>query len=100
MVEHGPVRYCDENEGEYVADFVPVEKRSYPFRDAVSILDAWFKTHPEGQTLRNRLTISHLSCALKAKKRAELVQRLTGAVSLHVETELRIGRKGRDGSRE
>ena len=92
MVEGGPIRYRDGNEGEYLADFVPVEKKFYPYRDAVSILDEWFKTHPEEGGLREKLTISGLSSALKAEKRADLAQRLTGAVDLHVETELRIGR--------
>jgi len=92
MVERGPIRYRDGNEGEYLADFVPVEKKFYPYRDAVSILDEWFKTHPEERGLRDKLTISGLSSALKAEKRADLAQRLTGAVDLHVETELRIGR--------
>ncbi|HEV2174343.1 MAG TPA: PD-(D/E)XK nuclease family protein [Nitrospira sp.] len=99
MVERGPIRYRDGNEGEYLADFVPVEKKFYPYRDAVSILDEWFKTHPEERGLRDKLTISGLSSALKAEKRADLAQRLTGAVDLHVETELRIGR-ATNGSKE
>ncbi len=97
MVEQGPIRYRDGNESEYLADFVPVEKKFYPYADADSILDEWFKTHPEERALRDKLTISGLSSALKAEKRAELAQILTGVVDLHVETELRIGRptKGR-----
>jgi hypothetical protein len=91
MVERAPIHYCDGNEGEYLADFVPVEKKFYPYRDATSILDEWFKTHPEEWGLRDKLTISGLSSALKAQKRAQLAQRLTGVVDLHVETELRIG---------
>jgi hypothetical protein len=91
MVERGPIRYHDGNEDEYLADFVSVEKNFYPFRDAVSILDEWFKTHPEERGLRDRLTISGLSSPLKAEKRAELAQMLTGVVDLRVETELRIG---------
>ena len=39
MVEHGPIRYRDENDSEYVAGFVPTEKRFYPYQDGVSILD-------------------------------------------------------------
>jgi len=92
MVEHGSIRYRDGNEGEYLADFVPVEKKFYPYRDAVSILDEWFKTHPEERGLRDKLTISGLSSALKTEKRADLAQKLAGVVDLHVETELRIGR--------
>jgi hypothetical protein len=99
MVKRGLIRYRDGNEGEYVADFVPVEKKFYPYRDAVSILDQWFATHPEERALRDKLTISGLSSALKAEKRADLAQRLTGAVDLHVETELRIGR-ATNGSKE
>ena len=92
MVEHGPIHYRDGNEGEYLADFVPVEKKFYAYRDAVSILDEWFKTHPEERGLRDKLTISGLSSAIRAEKRADLAQRLARVVDLHVETELRIGR--------
>ena len=92
VVEHGPIYCRDGNEGKYVADFVPVEKRFYPYRDAGSILDEWFATHPEEQPLRDRLTISGLSSAIKAEKRTGLAQRLAGIVEVHVETELRIGR--------
>jgi hypothetical protein len=99
MVEHGPIRYRDENEGEYLADFVPVEKKFYPYRDAVSILDEWFKTHPEERGLRDKLTISGLSSALKAEKRNDLAQTLAGVADLHVETELKIGR-ATNGSKE
>jgi hypothetical protein len=99
MVERGPIRYHDGNEGEYTADFVPVEKKFYPYHDVVSILDEWFKTHPEEQRLRDKLTISGLSSAIKAAKRAELAQRLAGVMDLHIETDLRIGRatNGRKG---
>jgi hypothetical protein len=94
MVERGPIRYQDQNQSEYVADFVPTEKKLYPYRNAVSILDEWFRTHPEEQGLRDRLTISGLPSALKAEKRAELGQKLAGIVDVHVDTELRVGRKG------
>ncbi len=60
--------------------------------DTVSILDEWFNTHPEERVMRDKLTISRLSSAIKAEKRAELAQRLSGIVDLHVETELRIAR--------
>ena len=99
MVECGPIRYRDGNEGEYLADFVPVEKKFYPYGDAVSILDEWFKTHPEERGLRDKLTISGLSSAIKAEKRADLAQTLAGIADLHVETELRIGR-ATNGSKE
>lgn len=92
MVERGPIQWRDGNEGEYLADFVPVEKKFYPYRDAASILDGWFSAHPEEQPLRDKLTISGLSSAIKAEKRAELAQNLAGIMDVHVETELRIGR--------
>jgi hypothetical protein len=92
MVEHGPILYRDGNDGGYLADFVPVEKKLYPYRDAVSILDEWFAARPEERALRDKLTISGLSSALKADKRAELARKLSDIVDLHVETELRIGR--------
>ena len=76
-----------------------MEKTFYPYRDAVSVLDEWFSAHPEEQALRDRLTISGPSSAIKAEKRAELAQKLTGIVDLHVETELRIGR-ATNGSKE
>jgi hypothetical protein len=43
MVELGPIHYREGNEGAYLADFVTAEKKFYPYRDAVSILQ---ETHP------------------------------------------------------
>lgn len=99
MVERGPIHYRDENQSEYLADFVPTEKRFYPYRDAVSILDKWFGTHPDEQGLRDKLTISGLSSALKAEKRVELAQNLAEVADVRLETELRIGRAA-NGSKE
>jgi hypothetical protein len=96
MVEHGPISYRDENESEYVACFVPIEKRFYPYQDGVSILDEWFTTHPDERTLREKLTISGLSSAIKAEKRFELAQKLAEIADVRVETDLRIGREGKD----
>ncbi|HLG99297.1 MAG TPA: PD-(D/E)XK nuclease family protein [Bryobacteraceae bacterium] len=96
MVERGLICYRDGNEGEYVADFVPVEKKFYPYHDAMAILDEWFRAHSDDQGLRDKLTISGLSSALKAEKRAELAQRLTKIADVRVDTELRIGREGND----
>ena len=93
MVERGPIRYRDENQSEYLADFLPTEKKFYPYRDAVSILDQWFRTHADERALVDKLTISGLSSALKAEKRARLAQQLAGVADVHFETELRIGRE-------
>ncbi|HEV2396299.1 MAG TPA: PD-(D/E)XK nuclease family protein [Candidatus Sulfotelmatobacter sp.] len=92
MVERGSVCYHDGNQSEYVADFVPVAKKFYPYGDAVTILDEWFKAHPEERVLREKLTVSGLSSAIKAGKRAELAQKLTDSADVRVETELKIGR--------
>ncbi len=100
MVERGPIRYRDGNQGAYLADFAPIEKRFYPYHDAVSILDEWFRAHRDEQRLRDKLTVSGLSSALKAEKRAELAQRLAGIADVRVETELRIGREEKNGSKE
>jgi hypothetical protein len=96
MVEQGPIRYRDENKGEYVAGFVPTEKKFYPYQDGVSILAEWFTAHPDERALREKLTISGLSSAIKAEKRAELAQKLAEIADVRVETELRIGREGKD----
>lgn len=96
MVERGLICYRDGNQGEYVADFVPVEKRFYPYRDAVAVLNEWFRAHSDDQTLRDKLTVSGLSSVLKAEKRAELAQKLTRIADVRVDTELRIGRDGND----
>jgi hypothetical protein len=93
MVERGSIRYCDGNQGEYLADFVPIGKKSYPYRDAVALLDEWFKAHPDEQCLRDKLTVSGLSSALKAEKRAELAEKLTSIADLRVDTELSIVRE-------
>jgi len=100
MVELGPVHYHDANEAAYVADFVPTEKKSYPYRDSISILDQWFKAHPDESRLLDKLTISGLSSALKAQKREELARKLASVVDVHVETELKIGREAKNGKRE
>ena len=100
MVEHGPIRYRDENESEYVAGFVPIEKRFYPYQDGVAILDAWFRAHPDERGLRDKLTIAGLSSAIKAEKRAELADKLAEIADVRVETELKIGREGKNGSKE
>jgi hypothetical protein len=102
MIELGPIHYRDGNEGAYLADFVPAERKFYPYRDAVSILDEWFRTHPDERSLRDKLTISGLSPTLKAEKRSELAQKLAAIADGRVETDLRIGpetkvgRKGKE----
>jgi len=92
IVESGPVRYRDENQSEYFAEFVRTEKKFYPYNDAASILDQWFRTYPDERDLRDKLTISGLSSALKAEKRSELVQNLTAIADVRVQTELKIDR--------
>jgi PD-(D/E)XK nuclease superfamily protein len=98
MVKRGPIHYRDGNQNEHLAEFVPVEKKYYPYRDAVSILDEWFSAHSDEQGLRDKLTVSGLSSAIKAEKRAELAQKLAGVADVHFETELRIGRVRGNGS--
>src|SRR6266568_2837239 len=100
MVKRGPIHYRDGNQNEHLAEFVPVEKKFYPYRVAVSILDEWFRTHPDEQGLWEKLTVSGLSCPLKAGKRAELAQKLAGVADVHFETELRIGRVRNNASKE
>lgn len=75
-----------------MTDFVPAEKKFYPYRDAVAILDEWLRAHSDDQALRDKLTISGLSSALKAEKRAELAKNLTRIADVRVDTELRIMR--------
>jgi PD-(D/E)XK nuclease superfamily len=100
MVKRGPIHYRDGNQTEHLAVFVPVEKKFYPYRDAVSIIDEWLGTHPDEQGLREKLTISGLSSPLKAEKRTELAQKLATIAELRVETELRIGRERSNGTKE
>jgi PD-(D/E)XK nuclease superfamily len=100
MVKRGPIHYRDGNQNEHLAEFVPVEKKFYPYRVAVSILDEWFRAHSDEQGLRDKLTVSGLSSALKAEKRAELAQKLAGVADVHFETELRIGRVRNNASKE
>ena len=100
MVKRGPIKYRDANQCEYLADFVPVEKRFYPYRDALSILDEWFRAHPDEGALKDKLTISGLSSALKAEKRAELAEKLIDVADVRVDTELRIGRQESNASVE
>src|SRR5258707_6073512 len=92
MVKRGPIHYRDGNQTEHLAEFVAVEKKFYPYRDAVSILDEWLGMHPDEQGLREKLTISWLSSPLKAEKCAELAQQLATIADVRPETVLRIGR--------
>jgi hypothetical protein len=97
MVERGPVRYRDENQNEYIADFVPVEKKFYPYEEATLVLDEWLQAHPEDKEFAKRLTVSGLSSPLKAEKRAELAIKLGEVADIRVDTELKIGRaKGQE----
>ncbi len=99
-VERGPIHYRDGNQNEHLAEFVPVEKKFYPYRHAVSILDEWFRAHADERALNDKLTISGLSSPLKAEKRAELAQKLAGVADVHFETELRIGRERNNASKQ
>jgi hypothetical protein len=100
MVKRGPIHYRDGNQTEHLAEFVPVEKKFYPYRDAVSILDEWFRTHTDERALKDKLTISGLSSPLKAEKRAELAQKMAGVADIHFETELKIGRVRNNANKE
>jgi PD-(D/E)XK nuclease superfamily len=100
MVKRGPIHYRDGNQNEYLAEFVPLEKKFYPYRDAVSILEEWFSTYPDERGLRETLTVSGLSSPLKAGKRAELAQKLATIADVRLETELRIGRERNNGRKE
>lgn len=100
LVEEGPVRYADDNQKEYAARFVPVEKRSYPYRDAAPILERWGQTHSDDHALQS-ITISGFSSLLKAEKRQELATELAGIAEIRVETELKVGPSGsKEGIRE
>jgi len=72
---------------------VPIDQEFYPYRDPVSILDEWFRAHPEERDLQDKLTVSGLSSALKAEKRAKLAESLGEIADVRVDTELRIGRE-------
>ncbi|HJT71516.1 MAG TPA: PD-(D/E)XK nuclease family protein [Terriglobales bacterium] len=96
MVEGGTICYRDANQNEYVADFVSREKKFYPYRDAVGILEEWFRVRSDDQELRDKLTISGLSSALKAEKRAALAEKLITIADVRVDTELKIGPKAKE----
>ncbi len=100
MVERGPVRYRDENQNEYIADFVSVQKKSYPYEGTAPVLDEWLEMHPEDKGFAKRLTVSGLSLPLKAEKRSELVEKLGEVADIRVDTELKIGRPKENGKKE
>jgi hypothetical protein len=96
MVKRGPIHYRDGN----LAELVPMEKKFYPYRDAVSILDEWFSAHSDEHGLRDKLTVSGLSSPLKAEKRAELAQKLEASRTFTLKTELRIGPERSNGGKK
>lgn len=100
MVERGPVRYRDENQNEYVADFVPVEKKFYPYREVAPVLDEWLRANPEDRGFAKKLTVSGLSSPLRAQKRSELAEKLSEVVEIRVDTELKVGRAKENGTQE
>src|SRR6267378_4525608 len=57
-------------------------------------------TAAEAAKFDDKLTVSGLSSALKAEKRAELAQKLAGVADVHFETELRIGRERGNNSKK
>lgn len=96
LVEEGPARYADDNQKEYAARFVPVEKRFYPYRNAAPILERWRETHSDDQTLVSNLSISGLPSLLKAEKRQSLATELASVVEVRVDTELKVGPASQD----
>ena len=68
MVERGPIHYRDGNQNEHLAEFVPVEKKFYPYRDAVSILDEWFRAHSDEPGLRDKLTVFWTLLSTKSRE--------------------------------
>lgn len=92
LVEKGLVQYQDENHLEYSADFVPVDKKFYPYEPAAAALAEWLKAHPEDREFAKGLTVSGLSTPLKAKKRAELAAKMDELVEIRINTELHIGK--------
>ena len=92
LVERGLVRYRDDNQVEYFADFEPVEKKFFPYEEAAVAVDEWLRTHPEDKEFAKGLTVSGLSSPLKAKKRAELAAKLGEVAETRVSTELKVGR--------
>lgn len=95
-VEAGPAWYADDNQKEYAARFVPVEKRFYPYRDAAPILERWRETHSDDQALLSNISISGLSSLLKAEKRQSLATELASVVEIRVDTELKVGPASQD----
>jgi hypothetical protein len=100
LAERGPVRYRDENEAEYLADFVPVEKKFYRFSETSAILEEWLRAHPEDKEFVGTLTVSGLSSPLKAKKRAALAEKLREAAESRLDTELKVARIKHEGISE
>jgi hypothetical protein len=90
LVEEGPIHYADDNQRQYVARFVPVEKKFYPYEQAAPIVEEWLKTHQDA-VLLDSLTISGLSSLLKAEKRQALASELTTIAAVRLDTELKIG---------
>ena len=56
--------------------------------------------HTPTQGLSDKLMVSGLSPALKAEKRADLAREFAAIVDTRVDTELRIKREGKNGSKD
>lgn len=94
MVEGGPISVKDGNGTEYRAEFVPQMRRSYPLKQGTQEIHQYATNHPEDIAFIDRLTISGLSSPLKAKKRADLAERMATVAETTCVTKLKIGKPG------
>lgn len=96
MLEGGPVAYRDANKVEYVAEFVKVQKRSYPLGQTNEILGRWMEETPGDRHFTTSLTVSGLSSPLGAKKRAALAEQLAAVARVTTQTKFAIGKNDED----
>jgi hypothetical protein len=90
--ERAPVSVRDDNGATYTGTFVPRKRTRYTLENALPIVDAWDRAHPEDR-LRPRLMIgaSELNELAKAKeKRPELGDTLTSVAEVTPYSEFQI----------
>lgn len=86
----GKIKYLDGNGNEYKAEFVPVQKSSYPLKDTLPVIEAWKETSGEDLSDKVKVGATELNSLSRAKKRALLAEMLIDARQIATETKMVI----------
>lgn len=100
VVESGPIQCRDDNGGLLSAEFRPKTTKKYTLGASLPILTDWAKDHPGDNAMIEGLNVSGLSSPLKAKKRAELAEKMVKIADVRSQTNFQVGTAKEDSEGE